>query len=88
MMTSYNNPARSFTALPTFTRTEMRNINRMVQKALLSEHMQRRLLSLDEKLQDEFNLSNSAWDQIASIKAFSIADFCGELMVLQGQSTT
>ena len=86
-MVMYNNQVRPITILPVFTRTEMRAINQLIQKALLSEQMQQRLLNMDATLQVEFNLSNSTWDQLTKIEALSMADFCGELLQLQDYVT-
>lgn len=71
------------TKLPVFSHTEMRKVNYLIQKALLSSNLQQRLLDLDSSLQAEFGLPTHVWTTLSEIKASSIADFCGEVSFLQ-----
>lgn len=71
------------TKLPAFSQTEMRKINYLIQKALLSTSVQQRLLNRDSSLQAEFGLPAHVWATLSEIKAGSIADFCGGISLLQ-----
>lgn len=76
----------SITALPAFTQKEMRNINKLLQQALLNGQLKQRLMRKDITLCAEFGLSNSVWEQLSKIRAISFAEFCGELNQLQEPS--
>jgi hypothetical protein len=84
-MLMYNNKLSRITLLPAFSHTELRNINHLIQTALLSSHLQQRLLTMDVSLQMEFDLPAHVWDRLSKINASSMADFCGELLRLQGE---
>jgi hypothetical protein len=66
----------------------MRNINYLIQTALLSSHIQERLLTMDVALQIEFDLPSHVWERLSKINASSMADFCGELLRLQGETSS
>ncbi|MGB7337976.1 MAG: hypothetical protein WBC91_03710 [Phototrophicaceae bacterium] len=71
------------TALPAFSHNDMRQVNTLIQKALLSSSLERRLLAMDNSLQIEFALPTRIWDHLSEIKASSLSDFCGEILRLQ-----
>lgn len=84
-MVMYDKNIGKMTLLPVFSHSEMRHINRLIQTALLSNHLQQRLLTMDVSLQREFNLPTHVWEQLSEINASSMADFCGEVLRLQGE---
>ena len=88
MVMYYNNAATQTekkTVLPTFTSKDMRQINELIHNALLSQKLQKRLMSADADIQREFNLPNHVWEKLSRIKVSTMSDYCGELMRIQNE---